>query len=463
MRVFDLDLTYSGFAYYEMIPSKRQSVAIIAFTVILIILVNLFWWVIYTKTETRFEYQLSQRLATTARMGAVGFTPDLVSSLVAGHLTAYDSTLSLIERIQVMDQLSEVFIVGPDMRYFATTLIMPDSVYYLAALNGVYLDSAFTLYDPNFWQDTPAQAVVTEGYPVGEIYLKSAFVPLMDTAGVVSAVMGIEADIDYTDVLGDLRRNLYLSSAFSIGAGILFGLFFFIVQRRLGRAERSIMRSQAQANLGRMVAVVSHEIKNPLMIMRASAERLNKQYREPEAEFLLEEIDRLNTIVGGYLDIAGGKKNLNKEQLDTVVFMKRIVDQFQPRLARNGVAIRLKALEAGQMISADAVALRQAIINIILNAAEAVKGRNDAEIVVACRTEQSQVIIEITDNGKGIDKNSMRHIFDPFYTTRATGSGLGLFHSKRLVEEMGGHIIVTSKPDGPTVVSLEFTVQEQDA
>lgn len=457
---FTLDLTPGAFAYYEMISSRRQSIIVILFTIILVVLVNIAWWVTYARTETRFEYQLSRRLATTARMGASDFTPDLVSALIDGRLIAYDSTLTLIEQMRQMDPLSEVFVIGPDLRYLATTLTTSDSVYYLATLNGPYLDSAFALYEsgPGFMTGV----VVTEGYSVGEVYLKSAFVPLTDTTGVVGAVLGIEADIDYTDVLGDLRGKLYLSSAFSIGGGILFGFFFFVVQRRLGRAELAVLRAHAQANLGRMVAVVSHEIKNPLMIMRASAEQLQKEYRAPEAEFLLEEVDRLNAIVSGYLGIAGGKKALNREMLETESFIKRIVDQYQARLANDGITLKWHSSEKKRIIHADPVALRQVIINIILNAVEAVKGKDKAQIAITCRNEHGKAIITIEDNGSGIDNNKMQHIFDPFYTTRSTGSGLGLYHSKRLLEQMDGRITIASRPGGPTVVSLEFAVHKQD-
>ena len=433
-----------------MIPFRRRTAAVIVFTALIIILVNIAWWLFYSETEKSFENQLSHRLASLARMGSALMGPELVVSLGEGFLSAYDSTLDIIGNIRDADSLSEVFVIDPDYGYLATTLIEPDSVYYLAALNRTYIDSVFSQNWLPAENEPDIRALVTKSYRVGEVYLKSAFAPLYDTAGTVAAVLGVEADVDYTSVLLGLRNNLYLSSIVSVAAGIIFGFFFFLIQRRINATERSLFLSQAQANLGRMVAVVSHEIKNPLMIMRASAERLEKSGLK-EAQFIIEETDRLNNIVTGYLDFASGKRTLSLERVDLRKMLSSITEQFIPRLAREGVILASVGPTNAVPATADPVALRQVIINLILNGAEASKGMKNACVNVSCAVGSSQPMIEVKDNGKGMSAGEQKSIFEPFYTTKTTGSGLGLFLSRSLIRQMGGEIILQSKKGGPTL------------
>ncbi|RKX17325.1 MAG: hypothetical protein DRP51_11030 [Candidatus Zixiibacteriota bacterium] len=415
---------------------NRRSTAVIFFTGLLIIIVNLTWWLFYAKTESSFEEQLSRRLGSLVVLGASGFDAETISALADGYLSAYEKVLGQLEQIKASDSLSEVFVLDDDYNYLATTSPEEDSVYYLVSLNREAIDSAF------FSADKSCFSSVSASYRTDDFILKSAFAPLFDSTGEVRAVLGIEADVDYTDNLLSLRRSLYLSTAVSVGIGLLFGIIFFLVQRKIGLAERSIILSQSQANLGRMVAVVSHEIKNPLMIMRASAESLKKANDKPEADFILEEIDRLNKIVSGYLDFAAGKFSLKMEKVGIAELISGIIKRFAPRLKETN--IQLKFADGGDdtKIMADPIALRQVIINLILNAAEAVADNKNPEIVIDTAIRGKRVEITVADNGPGIDPKTAKNIFEPFYTTKTKGSGLGLFHTRKLMETMGGRIDV---------------------
>ncbi len=118
------------------------------------------------------------------------------------------------------------------------------------------------------------------------------------------------------------------------------------------------------------------------MIMRASAESLKKANDKPEADFILEEIDRLNKIVSGYLDFAAGKFSLKMEKVGIAELISGIIERFLPRLKETN--IQLKFADGGDdtKIMADPIALRQVIINLILNAAEAVADNKNPEIVI---------------------------------------------------------------------------------
>ncbi|MEW5923712.1 MAG: HAMP domain-containing sensor histidine kinase [Candidatus Zixiibacteriota bacterium] len=444
-----------------MMQRKRRTGAVIVFTVLIIILVNMAWWLFYNRTSRSFESQLSHRLASIAHLGASMIKPELVSSLKEGYLTAYDPILGILEDIKDADSLSEVFLIDDNYIYLATTSLEADTVYYLSVLNGPYIDSLFL----NNWRPDPLAAsnlpIVTPGYRVGDIVLKSAYAPVRDSAGVIIAALGVEADVDYTDVLFDLKRNLYLSTGISLAAGVLFGLFFVLFQRKINAAEKSLFLSQSQANLGRMVAVVSHEIKNPLMIIRGSAERLIKSGMK-EAEFIVEETDRLNDIVTGYLDFATGKKILKTGNVDIKNILADIVEKFTARLAAGGTKLTLDAdSENSSIVKADAAAIRQVIINLILNAAEACRETEKAEVKIKANKTAGRAIIRIIDNGPGISRKEMKSIFEPFYTTKTTGSGLGLYHSKQLLEQMAGAIAVESRDGGPTVFIITLPMADK--
>ncbi len=438
-----------------MAAMRRQSFAVIIFTILLIAVVNLAWWLMYQKIEKSFEAQLSRRLAAVAALGAQELKPGLIQSLNEGSLAAYDTTLQILDEIRRIDSLSEVFILDADYNYLATTQITGDSLYYLKALNASYIDSVLL-------GETADAALVSRSYRVSNIFLKSAFAPLDDTSGFTIAVLGLEADLDYTDNLIGLKNNLVFTSGLSIGAGLLFGFLFFWIQRRLERAERNLLRSQAQANLGRMVAVVSHELKNPLMIIRAAAERLKRGQagvaNDPEAGFILEEVDRLNEIVTGYLDFASGRKPLTRQTINLSEIIDNLVEQFGPGFTKDGILLTATRDTGRHEVFADPVAVRQILINLLLNAAEASKSAFKPEVNVSLITGLDSHTVAVCDNGPGIDSGKKAAIFEPFYTTSTSGSGLGLYLSKKLAEDMGGAISLDSRPGGPTTFALTLKI-----
>jgi len=441
---------------------NRRSTVVIAFTTLIIVLVNLAWWFFYARTRDSFETQLSHRLATTAHLGASWIGPELAVSLNDGFLSAYDSTLGIIEKLKEADSLSEVFIIDNNFKYLATTVLETDSVYYLAALNAPYIDSLFSLdwRKPEPFQ--PRRTIVTPGYRVGDVVLKSAYAPLRDSSGAIIAALGVEADVEYTEALLDLKRNLYLSTIISVVGGIIFGFFFVLIQRKINAAEKSLFLSRSQANLGRMVAVVSHEIKNPLMIIRASAERLAKGGMK-EADFIVEETDRLNKIVSGYLDFSSGKKITKTETFDLTKMLSEITDQFSSRLAVDGVKLSFDRTDSRPVsINASPAALRQVLINLILNGAQACREKEDGKVELECKKNGNRVVIGVRDNGVGIGQKDMKSIFEPFYTTGTAGSGLGLYHSRKLLEQMAGEITVESKDGGPTKFIITLLRADRD-
>ena len=443
-----------------MFSGSRKLVVIALFTVILIALVNLVWWFNYSRTETLLEEQLSHRLASIAHAGGSALSAELIDSLQAGSFEAYAQTLDILEELQSADSLSELFILDEDYHYLATTALEADSTYFLAAINGPYIDSMFFDLNPG--------VVVTASYPVGGILLKSAFAPLYGREGYLVAVLGVEANVDYFDALADLRGNLYLSTILSVIGGILLGLVFLIYQQRINRAEQQLYLGQTQAYLGRMVAVVAHEVKNPLMIIRGSGERLLKKTGAEEAGFIVEETDRLNEIVSGYLDFVSGNKSLlageTPADYDLTEMLRGVARQIGEKYGPEPIVWESFNLPESMPVYGFRRSLRQVIFNLLTNAADACREiSTEIKIGLEAKVKDGRIRLRISDAGGGIDKKELARIFTPFYTTKRTGSGLGLYLSRKLIEEMGGRLQIRSEPGHGTEVQIELPVRAEKA
>jgi two-component system, NtrC family, sensor histidine kinase HydH len=230
--------------------------------------------------------------------------------------------------------------------------------------------------------------------------------------------------------------------------------------------SRSYLQMQAQARLaalGQMAAGLAHEVKNPLSAIKGAAQLLGEPpsghaIDEASSEFLaiiLEEVERLDRVVCSVLNYA------RPSQGDPgLIDVNAVVDQTLRLLSsdRDGSCEYETQLEQGlPSVRADAEQLRQVLINLIRNAAQAMGGRGTVTITTRSRAESAERSVEIavTDRGPGIAPEVRPHLFVPFFTTRAQGTGLGLAISERIVLEMGGRIeVLTAIGSGST-----FSVQ----
>ncbi len=451
---FLIDRTAQTFHIGRMHGDTGKLVAAALFIVALIALVNIFWWIFYEHAEDVLDRQLGRRLETIAATGASLLDAGIVESLAEGNFEAYGLVSELLEDIRSASSLSELFILNQNFDYLVTTSIVEDSTYLLFDLNGPYISSLFFEL-----ADGP---VSTPSYQTGDIFLKSAYAPLYDSTGYVLAVLGVEADVDYADALTNLRGNLYYASAGSVAAGVCLGIVFLLVQRRVNRIQRRLFINETQSFMGRMVAVVAHEIKNPLSIMRASAERLRKKQQSAESEFIIEEVDRLNDIVSGYLNFAvGGRESFVGRETPETIAAIELVSALQQHLCQHYSQDTIQWLDFGLAPEVAFVghrrALRQVLLNLLINGADACRDAG-RPIVLGLQVRRSADSVELAaiDHGPGIHPKDLQRIFEPFYTTRQTGSGLGLFLSRKIVEDMGGKLIITSQPGKKTEVVVRL-------
>lgn len=458
-------------------PRISRQALIIIFAALLVVAVNAFWWIYFERTSERFADQLDARLRSLAISGSVLFTPEEVDDLVSGDIEQYLRALDYLAALSLADSVSEIFILDFGYNVIASSRTEADTFYLLAELNSAALGGVF---ESAAGAPPPRGALVTASYEAGGVILKSAFAPLYGADGAPLAALGVEADVNYSVTLAQLRANLIFSSAISVLAAIVFAIFFLLIQRRVSLAEQSALRQQSEMNLGRMVALVSHEIKNPLTILRAAGERLKKKTGLTEADFVIEEVDRLNKIVTGYLDFARSpdKVTLTYVTLDQALAeLRELCAQLRPRMQNDNVTFTTlvppgagsasEHLRGGShALLIDSAALRQVALNLILNASQAALAAasqdktEGAEIRLTVEISPTSFRIHVIDNGLGISEKNQTRLFEPFYTTKQQGSGLGLYLCRTLVQRMKGTISVHSSEGGPTKFTVTLPVTE---
>ncbi len=223
------------------------------------------------------------------------------------------------------------------------------------------------------------------------------------------------------------------------------------VTERIRNRDR-LARSERLAVVGQMLAQITHEVRNPLNAMSLNAELLLEDLSGTEHADLLgtitQEIGRLEGLTARYLELSRGRRaELSPANaLDLVRDVARVEG---PALLRRGVQITVEGVPTA-VVEMDVDALRRALRNLLLNAAEA----GATEIGISLDQDSDAVTVAVDDDGPGMDAAQMARIFEPFYTTKAQGTGLGLAITRQELEDVGGTIAVAAGARG----GCRFTV-----
>ncbi|HUT65572.1 MAG TPA: ATP-binding protein [Spirochaetota bacterium] len=237
------------------------------------------------------------------------------------------------------------------------------------------------------------------------------------------------------------------------------------------KKEREIQLRQAEslAALTTLSAGVAHEIKNPLASIDIHIQLLRKEIAKRKGEniknmenllvIVKEEIDRLNSIVQDFLfAVRPMNMNLSRESINEII--KEMMDFLKYELQEADISVMLEFEEGLPEVSVDPKYLKQALLNVVKNSIEALDGGGRLNV----KTEEASdgdVLIHIIDNGKGIPENIMGKIFEPYFTTRNFGTGLGLVIVYKIIKELGGDIKVSSKENEGTAFSIKLPVLEK--
>jgi signal transduction histidine kinase len=288
-------------------------------------------------------------------------------------------------------------------------------------------------------------------------------------AGPVLGVVEIVRDVsdDYKQVF-KLQR-LVVGSCFIV-MGILFLVLRYVVkhgeeiiERRAEeklKLEEKLRQAEHLSAIGEMTAGVSHEIRNPLGIIKSSAQLLKKKMERLDTQthipdIIVEESTRLDHIITDFLDFARPKiPDLHPCRVEEI--LEKNIAYLTPQMEEKDIHMIREIGEDLPEIMGDSAMLYQAFLNILINAFQAL--HNNGSITIRARHDAGTIIINFMDSGEGIPEGVLKKIWTPFFTTKDTGTGLGLGIVKNMIEAHNGSISISNIEAGGANVEINLPV-----
>ncbi|MBP6214481.1 MAG: ATP-binding protein [Pyrinomonadaceae bacterium] len=308
-----------------------------------------------------------------------------------------------------------------------------------------------------------------------EIYQRIYYVPIIAAALIFGLRGGLAASLFTTIIYSphiylhwqhghfDYSINQYAEIVIFNLVGGIMGALGDRLRKSRERAERNaeekrkaydelqttfqqLLQAEKLASLGELSAGIVHEVRNPLASIKGAIEILEDELKvdSPRREFVglaKGEIDRLDRLVGEFLRFARPTEP-SKTPTDPNEIVDSIVGLIENQAASQSVAI-IRDLQSNlPLILVDAEQIKQVVLNLAINALQAMPQSNGADQTITFRTfqEDNNFVVEVTDSGSGIDPSNLSKIFDPFYTTKDKGVGLGLSIAHKIATQHGGHL-----------------------
>lgn len=271
---------------------------------------------------------------------------------------------------------------------------------------------------------------------------------------------------EFTFDLGGRRRIFRVDVLPLVRGGMIRGTLVLMEDVTDQRAQEvRLKRMESLASLTTLAASVAHEIKNPLgaisihlqLIERLLSQKgcLSTEEVSPYVGVIKEEIERLNRIVVDFL-FAVRPINLEREELSVRELVEETLSLVGPELTQAGVRVDIRIPEDIPSLSLDRRYIKQALLNLIKNAVQAMP--EGGVLTVWAQLRDGRLALSFSDTGVGIPEHLKEKIFEPYFTTKETGSGLGLTLVYKIVQEHGGEIEVQSKEGKGTTFTLLFPI-----
>jgi signal transduction histidine kinase len=232
---------------------------------------------------------------------------------------------------------------------------------------------------------------------------------------------------------------------------------------RLEAAEESLRRKDRLAALGEMSAGIAHEIRNPLGIISASVQLLGNRLSAPTAgvgqlfDIIHEETTRLNGLITDFLAF-GRPTRPSLQEVELAGLVRRAVEHVQGVAEQKGVTVVADLSPAPLRITVDPEMVQQVLLNLLLNALDATP--SGGEVAVSLRRENDCLRLDVRDTGCGITEENRTKMFNPFFTTKEKGTGLGLTNAHHMVEAHGGEISGQSAPGKGSIFTVRLPIKE---
>lgn len=231
--------------------------------------------------------------------------------------------------------------------------------------------------------------------------------------------------------------------------------------------EKTRLMSIAEAvntmdNIGYIFSGIRHEIGNPINSIKMTMSVLRRNLHTFSTQTVQEYVDRTIGEIGRVEYLLRSLKNfsmfenLEIKAIDLCAFLEKFAKLVTPGLEKEGIRMQTDLPSVPVMALADARALQQVMLNLLANATAALNGRQDPRVAVGVALLSDYISVRLSDNGCGISKKDQSHLFKPFYTTKSSGTGLGLVITRKLLVQMSGSIAIESVKNGGTTVTISL-------
>ncbi len=219
--------------------------------------------------------------------------------------------------------------------------------------------------------------------------------------------------------------------------------------QELQAAERQLLVNARLATMGQVTAAVAHEIRNPLSTIGGFARSIVRDPSDTErtarsAQIIVDEVDRLEELLSSLLDFSR-PDSLTMQRLALWPLVQSVLDMTAEEREKAGITLVTEVADDLPEVDVDPHQFRQVLFNVLRNAAEAMP--QGGTLTVRAAPTQHGLALSVQDTGGGIDEQSLEHIFDKFFTTKPTGTGLGLALARKILDAHGARIEVDSAPD----------------
>lgn len=232
------------------------------------------------------------------------------------------------------------------------------------------------------------------------------------------------------------------------------------------RLERAMRQSERLSTMGMFSAQIAHEIRNPVAVIKLAMQLMLSQEEfseksQKKSQMILHELRRIEDLVNHFLHIS--RPQTPTFRACNIVELLRDISNLMQGVFRNANLRLIEQYEEVGIIQADCDQLHQVILNLFGNAIDATPAGGSIEVQVRRVAEEPDVVeIEIRDTGHGIPPESLQDIFEPFYTTKSKGTGLGLHNAKSIIEAHGGDLEIESELGRGTVVWIWLPIRPED-
>jgi two-component system sensor histidine kinase HydH len=239
----------------------------------------------------------------------------------------------------------------------------------------------------------------------------------------------------------------------------------------LGRDTSELAAEETQRLLSRLLSRLAHEIRNPLGALDVHVQLLEEDLTRispavpvestARVAIIRRELSRLDNIVRQFLSLAG-PSSINPQTVDLRETLQHVCHLLAPEAASREIELTATVPDEMPPLSADHGQLTQALVNLALNAIQAIQRSGRVQMIAQAEDARGGIAIEVRDSGPGIDLEKRAAIFEPFFTTKPEGSGLGLWIVQQIAMAHGGTVTVTNAPEGGAVFALHLPLQPRN-